>query len=75
MANIFDLSVIHPWAKEEIAAYGEKKAKEIFADRADRAEALIPMWVRYVDVYAEPLCRKAVEIWKDYSIGALPKVL
>lgn len=73
MSNIYDLSIIHAWAKEELSAYGISQARKDFASRAERAEALIPAWVRYVDAYSEPICRKAVEIWKDYASGALPQ--
>lgn len=69
--NIYELSTIHEIAKEEFTAYGESRARKDWAERAQRAESLIPDTVRYQGANESNL-RDAVAIWKSYAEGRNP---
>jgi len=63
--NILNPENVASWVKEEINYFGPNKAKEIFADRAARARALIPAYVRYVDSTMEAFYHQAVQMWQN----------
>ena len=58
---------VSSWVKEEIAAFGPKKAKQIFLARADRVKPLIPDWIKYVSASFEPFYWQAEKMWRDAS--------
>lgn len=65
--NILNPENVPSWGKEEIECFGPNKAREIFADRARRAKALIPAYVRYVDHTMEAFYHQAAQMWQDAS--------